>query len=103
MPVQSIPIIIGGSVLFGALLGMLLLAEKLQIQGWAGIGLLVLGIGLVATDPGDKVEEGGGSDDSESKEPSLIVWIGMLKLLGYYPVVSLCLSLRTVLFQHHRL
>lgn len=54
--VQSIPIIIGGCVLFGAILGFLTLGEEMTIQGWLGIGLLIIGITLVATDPGVKME-----------------------------------------------
>lgn len=48
---QSIPIIIGGSVMFGTLLGLCLLGEALSYQGWLGVGLLVSGICLVGTDP----------------------------------------------------
>lgn len=71
---QSIPIIIGGSVLIGAVLGLILLGEKLMLHGWSGILMLVIGIGLVATDPGDKVEEGGGASDNATAPP-LFVWI----------------------------
>lgn len=71
---QFIPIIIGGSVVFGAVLGLLMLGEKLKLHGWSGILMLVSGIALVATDPGDKAQEGGGSDGQES--PPLTVWIG---------------------------
>jgi transporter family protein len=52
---QSIPIIIGGSVMFGAVLGLLMLGETLMLQGWSGVLLLMTGIALVATDPGEKV------------------------------------------------
>lgn len=48
---QSIPIIIGGSVMFGTLLGLCLLGEVLSYQGWLGVALLVSGICLVGTDP----------------------------------------------------
>ena len=70
---HSIPIIIGGSVMFGSLLGMLVLGEEMMLHGWSGVAMLVTGIGLVATDPGDKVDEGTGAMDSES--PSLVIWI----------------------------
>lgn len=50
--VQTIPIIIGGSVMFGTLLGMLLLAETLGWQGWLGVLMLISGICLVGIDPG---------------------------------------------------
>jgi transporter family protein len=53
---QSIPILIGGSVAFGAVLGIVLLGEELVAQGWSGVVILMVGIGLVATDPGKKVE-----------------------------------------------
>ncbi len=53
---QSIPVIIGGSVLVGAVLGMLMLGETMMLPGLLGIALLTIGIGLVATDPGEKVE-----------------------------------------------
>ena len=52
---QSIPIIIGGSVAVGALLGILMLGETLMLQGWIGVFSLMVGIGFVATDPGEKV------------------------------------------------
>jgi bacterial/archaeal transporter family protein len=52
---QSIPTVIGGSVMFGAVLGLLMLGETLMVQGWLGIALLMTGIGIVATDPGEKV------------------------------------------------
>lgn len=56
---QSIPIIIGGSVMFGAVLGVVTLGERLMLHGWSGVALLVTGIAFVALDPGEKVEEGG--------------------------------------------
>ncbi len=52
---QSIPIIIGGSVLLGAILGLFMLGETLMFPGCLGITGLTIGIGLVATDPGEKV------------------------------------------------
>ena len=42
------------------------------LHGWSGVVLLTVGIGMVATDPGDKVEEGGGGDEDA---PPLFVWI----------------------------
>ena len=53
---QSIPILIGGSVAFGAVLGLIMLDEQLLAQGWSGVVILMLGSALVATDPGEKVE-----------------------------------------------
>ena len=55
--VQAVPIIIGGSVLFGTILGLLWLDESLSIQGWAGVLMLILGIGFVATDPGNQTSK----------------------------------------------
>jgi bacterial/archaeal transporter family protein len=49
---QSIPIIIGGSVLFGTTLGFFLLKEALTYRGWLGVVLIAAGIALVGTDPG---------------------------------------------------
>ena len=71
---QSIPIIIGGSVVIGSILGILLLKENMMSPGILGIILLVSGIAMVATDPGDKVQESGGADHIVS--PPLYVWIG---------------------------
>lgn len=51
---QSIPIIIGGSVLAGAILGLFMLGETLMWPGCLGVALLTTGIGIVATDPGEK-------------------------------------------------
>lgn len=48
---QSIPILIGGSVMFGTFLGLCLLGEVLSYHGWLGVALLITGICLVATDP----------------------------------------------------
>ena len=54
---QSIPILIGGSVMFGSVLGTTILSEKMTFRGWFGVCLLVVGIGLVATDPGGAMGE----------------------------------------------
>jgi transporter family protein len=70
---HSIPVIIGGSVLFGAIMGVVLLGEVMMCHGWSGIFMLVTGIVLVATDPGEKVVEGGGGD--EDNAPPLLKWI----------------------------
>ena len=53
--VQAIPVIIGGSVLFGSFFGVMMLGEYMSFQGWFGVCLLVGGIGLVSTDPGPKL------------------------------------------------
>ena len=49
---QSIPIIIGGSVMFGCILGFVLLKEALSLQGWLGVLMISGGISLVGLDPG---------------------------------------------------
>jgi drug/metabolite transporter (DMT)-like permease len=52
-----------------------MLGEKMMLHGWSGVAFLVLGIGLVATDPGEKVQEGGDNVDDDAP-PLLIIWIG---------------------------
>jgi transporter family protein len=47
---QSIPIIIGGSVMFGTVLGAVALHEELSYRGWSGVFLISLGISLVGMD-----------------------------------------------------
>ena len=49
---QSIPIIIGGSVLFGTTLGYAVLHEALTARGWTGVFLIAAGITLVGINPG---------------------------------------------------
>lgn len=49
---QSIPVIIGGSVVFGTLLGRLWLGEVLTPKGWAGVVLIAGGIVLVGMEGG---------------------------------------------------
>lgn len=83
---QSIPIIIGGSVMFGAVLGMIALGERLMLQGWWGITLLVIGVVSVALDPGEKVEEGGGGSSGEAingKPPAYWVVIALICASAY--------------------
>ena len=53
---EMLPIIIGGSVMFGSVLGLLMLGETLMLQGWSGVVILMTGIAMVATDPGEKVQ-----------------------------------------------
>lgn len=50
---QSIPIVIGGSVVFGTVLGTVWLKEALAPRGWCGVVLIALGIALVGMDPGN--------------------------------------------------
>ena len=52
---KSTPVMIGGSVVFGAVLGYALLKERMTIKGWFGVLLVILGIACVATDPGAKL------------------------------------------------
>jgi len=48
---QSIPVMIGGSVAIGSILGAVVLRERLSVQGWLGVFLVVAGVACVATDP----------------------------------------------------
>jgi transporter family protein len=45
--VKSIPIIIGGSVMFGTIIGRIFLAEMLSLRGWSGVLLIAIGVTLV--------------------------------------------------------
>jgi transporter family protein len=47
---QSIPVIIGGSVMFGTVLGALALHEDLSLRGWLGVVMISVGISLVGLD-----------------------------------------------------
>ena len=49
---QSIPIVVGGSVFMGTVLGRLWLKEVLTWKGWCGVALISIGIALVGIDPG---------------------------------------------------
>mmetsp|Transcript_9010 Transcript_9010/g.22738 ORF Transcript_9010/g.22738 Transcript_9010/m.22738 type:complete len:340 (-) Transcript_9010:208-1227(-) len=90
---QSIPIIIGGSVLFGAILGALLLGEVMICHGWSGVFMLTVGIGLVATDPGEKAEEGPASSDGVAEEPPLWLWIGPALFCALsYALYNICIK-----------
>jgi hypothetical protein len=55
-------------------MGVVLLGEVMMCHGWSGIFMLVTGIVLVATDPGEKVVEGGGGD--EDNAPPLLYVCG---------------------------
>ena len=72
---QSIPMIIGGSVLFGAILGVILLGEILMLHGWSGILTLVIGIICITLDPGEKVKEGGVVSDIISIDEPPVYWV----------------------------
>ena len=75
--------ITGGSVLFGAVMGVALLGEKMMFHGWSGIMMLVTGIALVATDPGDKVVEGGGNPDKGSPPLMKWLWVALCCAMAY--------------------
>ena len=49
---KSIPVVIGGSVLLGTVLGRVWLKEVLTWKGWCGVALISVGIALVGMDPG---------------------------------------------------
>ena len=67
--------IIGGSVLFGAILGVILLGEILMLHGWSGILTLVIGIICITLDPGEKVKEGGVVSDIISIDEPPVYWV----------------------------
>ena len=46
---QSIPVIVGGSVLLGTLLGRVWLKEVISTKAWIGVFLISIGIGLTAS------------------------------------------------------
>jgi bacterial/archaeal transporter family protein len=48
---QSIPFIVGGSILLGTILGTVWLQERLSPKGWVGVALIAAGIVLVSMDP----------------------------------------------------
>jgi len=48
---QSVPVMIGGSVAIGSILGAVLLRERMSLQGWLGVLLVVAGVACVAMDP----------------------------------------------------
>ncbi|KAG7339603.1 EamA-like transporter family protein [Nitzschia inconspicua] len=52
---QSIPIIIGGSVMFGTTIGAIFLKEELSYRGWIGVVMISCGISLVGDDTGEGV------------------------------------------------
>lgn len=60
-------------MIIGAILGIWLLGEQLMVYGWMGINLLCVGIALVATDPGEKVNES--LQNGATHIPPLVVWI----------------------------
>ena len=47
---QSIPVIIGGSVLLGTVLGSVWMKESMSLRGWLGVLLIGAGIALVGMD-----------------------------------------------------
>lgn len=97
---QSIPVIIGGSVLFGAVLGYFALGEVMVYHGWSGVVMLTIGIGLVATDPGEKVEEGGAALDPVD-EPPLFVWIGPALFCALsYALYNICIKKGSASINH---
>uniref|UniRef100_A0A7S3LF80 EamA domain-containing protein n=1 Tax=Amphora coffeiformis TaxID=265554 RepID=A0A7S3LF80_9STRA len=98
---QFIPINIGGSVAIGSVLGVVLLGETVMLHGWSGVVLLIAGIALVATDPGTKMEEGGGGPEAEldiisvstDTPPPLYVWIGPALFCALaYALYNICIK-----------
>jgi transporter family protein len=72
---QSVPIIIGGSVMFATVLGLIALGEKLMWQGWSGISVLVIGIVLVAFYSGEEAREEGVVLSSEATNGKPWYWV----------------------------
>lgn len=92
---QFIPINIGGSVAIGSVLGVVLLGETVMLHGWSGVALLIAGIAMVATDPGEKVEEGGDLMPLEGSvtPPPLVVWIGPALFCALsYALYNICIK-----------
>eukprot|EP00980_Cylindrotheca_fusiformis_P001185 scaffold324_cov75-Cylindrotheca_fusiformis.AAC.2 len=91
---QFIPIIIGGSVMFGSILGVLTLGETVMLHGWSGVVALCIGIAMVATDPGEKVKEGDNGDDSTiTGPPPLLIWIGPALFCALaYALYNICIK-----------
>ena len=84
---QSIPIIIGGSVVFGAVLGVVALGEKFMLLGWCGVVLLVTGVAFVALDF-SRTDEGADGSSHETLAgadgpPAYWVIIGLACALAY--------------------
>jgi len=52
---QSIPIIIGGSVLFGTVFGLVFLKEAISCRGWIGVFLISIGITIIGMEPGQSM------------------------------------------------
>jgi transporter family protein len=52
---QLIPVMIGGSVAFGSVMGVVMLKERMTLRGWLGVFLVIAGIVFVATDPGANI------------------------------------------------
>ena len=103
---QFIPIIIGGSVLFGSILGVITLGETIMLHGWTGVTMLCIGIIMVATDPGEKVEEGGPAEADLDAAPPLAVWIVPALFCALaYALVSLdvlaCFRTKRARSHHH--
>lgn len=82
---QSIPVIIGGSVLFGAVLGLIMLRETLMLHGWTGVCMLITGIACVALDPGEKIDEGGDGSaiEVEGQPPTYWLIIALICATAY--------------------
>ena len=49
---QSIPIIVGGSIMVGTIVGSIWFQERLSRMGWLGVTMIAVGIALVSMDPG---------------------------------------------------
>ncbi len=84
---QSIPIIIGGSTVFCAMLGIIALGEKFILLGWCGVALLVTGVAFVALDF-SKADEGVGESSEDTLAgadgpPAYWMIVGLACALAY--------------------
>ena len=83
--------VIGGSVCIGAVIGLVLLGETMMSHGWSGVIMLFIGVGMVATDPGAKVDDSSSSHVAATKAaPPVVLWIA--------PALICASSYGTVLF-----
>lgn len=79
--------------MFGSILGVISLGETVMLHGWLGVVMLCVGIVIVATDPGEKMEESGVAIGDPKVTPPLALWIG--------PALFCALAYALVSFIYH--
>jgi hypothetical protein len=65
-------------------------------HGWSGVIMLLIGIGMVATDPGDKVDElSSGHVEAAEVAPPVVMWIApaLICASSYGTVLCILLTL----------